>query len=81
MSDRHISATAGISGLLWVGGTALMIAGGFDLRFMGWGLWLTCIAATLTIRRMLCNQEHVSRNAFELGCDYGRSDASVHSLR
>lgn len=58
-----------------------MVAGDFDLRFMGWGLWLSGVGAILTVRRMLCTQEHLMRNAFELGRDLERSSASVHSLR
>lgn len=74
--------TTGAAGVLWVVGAGLMIAGAFDLRFMGWGIWVTAVAAVLTIRRMLCTQDQKARNAFELGRDYERADAdgSVRSL-
>jgi hypothetical protein len=48
---------------------------------MQWGLWFSAIAATCTIRKMLCHADARARNAFELGRDYQRSEASVRSLR
>lgn len=81
MSDRAVSVTAVASMALWVVSAGLMVAGFWDLHFMGCGLWLSAAAATCTIRKMLCEGEARARNAFELGRDYEREDASVRSLR
>lgn len=81
MSDKHISATAGAAGVFWLAGLGLMVAGAFDLRLMGWGIWTTGVAGVLTVQRMMSAHQHMMRNAFELGRDYERRDASVHSLR
>jgi hypothetical protein len=82
MHDREVSATVVASSALWVVSAGLMIAGFWDLRFMGWGLWGAAIAATCTIRKMICQSDARSRNAFDLGRDYDRSaEASVRSLR
>jgi hypothetical protein len=66
---------------LWAVSAGLMVAGFWDLRFMQWGLWFSAIAATCTIRKMLCHADARARNAFDLGRDYQRSEASVRSLR
>lgn len=82
MFDRHISAIAGAAGVLWLAGLGMMVAGEFDLRFMGWGIWLTAVAAVLTVSRMLCSHEGLLRDAFEMGREVERDrDGSVQSLR
>lgn len=80
MTDKHISATSGVAGALWVVGLGLMIAGVIDLRFMGWGLWLSGVGAILTVRRMLCAHHGLLHDAFEMGREVGH-EAAVRSLK
>ena len=79
MSDKHISATAGMAGVLWIIGLGLLVGGSFDLRFIGWGIWATAIAGVLTVQRMLCAHEHLMRDAFEMGREVER-ERSVTQL-
>lgn len=81
MSERRVSVIVVASVVLWIISCGLMIGGLWDLRFMGWGLWLSAIGATVTIRQMLVQSEAKMRNAFELGRDYEREGSSVRSLR
>lgn len=70
-----------LSVVMWLAGGAVVVVGLFDQELTGVGIWLTALGAVLSVRWMLCRECYRQRNAFELGRDYEREDASVSPLR
>jgi hypothetical protein len=79
MRDQKVSAWRLGAGAAWIGSGALLgFASAVDRTYLfALAVMLTGVAATLTIRCMLCAIAESLQAAFDLGAEAGRREARV----
>lgn len=83
MRDWEVRVAAVISGVLWVTGAALVVAGVLTKVYgvPAVGLFTAGVAAVLNIRGFVLRMEERIRDAFDLGRDYERGQPPMRSVR